>query len=565
MIYAYDKGIQLPISSIYDTQMMLAQVAAAKDMYEKAAQEMKDFKKEYGDFYSPIQKDMDWYGKNVTGKIQGVINNLYTKGIDPLRSAEGRAEIRAAINSIDPSKINEKKASAAYMTEYNKNMGQLLAAGKYDADQEAYNLYRRFGKQVSPENWDTETMGVWNVYSPIQAKSLKEVTSDFFDQLKARDLTQEDLRSGYETPFDYDSRYDYKGLTYKDILETAGENVPGWQGTFWADYFRDQARKQLITDDNPKPTDEQINRQLQRNVAEANKEFIQKPVKSENKYALEDYKFNNDVKMENIRFGHQKALKDSSGNGSGDKGEIISYGQSLFLRGIQNYSGSPDPGVSGLQSALSFGEYTNGLNYAQKESAFINKYTMRDAESPLIFYSRFKDIPSRVKETSAGGVNIDTSYDLRRIYSRDELTSSTLGWTGVVIPTDRNAIKQQVKTNANNDMSTEMHATGSVYTAPMRNGSHEQYVEIDITGMDQPYYYLVTKSDPQPTEQSSVTSTPWNTSSASTDVFAPHGFGITPSQESRGWWGAQDNAIGEAAGMTKDKSRNSGGFYIGFE
>ena len=54
MIYAYDKGVQLPITDLYDTQMRLAYISAAKDMYEKAAQEMKDFKKEYGDFYSPI-------------------------------------------------------------------------------------------------------------------------------------------------------------------------------------------------------------------------------------------------------------------------------------------------------------------------------------------------------------------------------------------------------------------------------------------------------------------------------------------------------------------------------
>jgi hypothetical protein len=42
---------------------------------------------------SPIQKDMDWYNKNVTGKARDTINSLYTHGIDPLRSAEGRAAV----------------------------------------------------------------------------------------------------------------------------------------------------------------------------------------------------------------------------------------------------------------------------------------------------------------------------------------------------------------------------------------------------------------------------------------------------------------------------------------
>jgi hypothetical protein len=33
---------------------MLASINAAKDMYEKGVQEMKDFNKTYGDFISPI-------------------------------------------------------------------------------------------------------------------------------------------------------------------------------------------------------------------------------------------------------------------------------------------------------------------------------------------------------------------------------------------------------------------------------------------------------------------------------------------------------------------------------
>jgi hypothetical protein len=62
-------------------------------MYEKGQQQLKDFYKEYGDFISPIQKEMDWYNQNVTGRVRDTINNLYASGIDPLRSAEGRAAI----------------------------------------------------------------------------------------------------------------------------------------------------------------------------------------------------------------------------------------------------------------------------------------------------------------------------------------------------------------------------------------------------------------------------------------------------------------------------------------
>jgi hypothetical protein len=36
---------------------------------------------------------MDWYSKNVTGKVKDAINYMYANGIDPVRSAEGRAAI----------------------------------------------------------------------------------------------------------------------------------------------------------------------------------------------------------------------------------------------------------------------------------------------------------------------------------------------------------------------------------------------------------------------------------------------------------------------------------------
>lgn len=35
MIYSYDKAAQIPLMDLYDTQMILASVNAARDMYEK--------------------------------------------------------------------------------------------------------------------------------------------------------------------------------------------------------------------------------------------------------------------------------------------------------------------------------------------------------------------------------------------------------------------------------------------------------------------------------------------------------------------------------------------------
>ena len=59
MVYAYDRAIPLPVKDLYDTQVMAMSINAAKDMYEKGQKQIDDFYNKYGDFISPIQKDMD--------------------------------------------------------------------------------------------------------------------------------------------------------------------------------------------------------------------------------------------------------------------------------------------------------------------------------------------------------------------------------------------------------------------------------------------------------------------------------------------------------------------------
>lgn len=152
MIYAYDQYTPLPVQSIYDTQMMLASVGAAKDMYEKGLQEMKDFKNEYGKFLSPIAKDMEWYDKNVTGKVRDAINTMYANGIDPIRSAEGRAALSRIINSIDPAAVNFRKQRAANALAMQKNIDELKAK----------NLYNKaFSKSLGedPNDWAEDFIG----------------------------------------------------------------------------------------------------------------------------------------------------------------------------------------------------------------------------------------------------------------------------------------------------------------------------------------------------------------------------------------------------------------------
>ncbi len=118
MIYAGDTAIQYPVKDLYDKAIMQMSIAAAKDMYDKGQQQIKDFYKEYGDFLSPIQKDMEWYDQNVTGRVRDAINTMYANGIDPLRSAEGRAAVAQLIYSMPMGKIQQLRQSAATAQKY---------------------------------------------------------------------------------------------------------------------------------------------------------------------------------------------------------------------------------------------------------------------------------------------------------------------------------------------------------------------------------------------------------------------------------------------------------------
>lgn len=256
---------------------------AVYNAYQDAKQDMKDFAKEYGDFMSPIQKDMEWYDKNVTGRVRDVINNMYANGIDPLRSAEGRAAVAQLIYSMPTGDIAKVRQSAEAAKEYIKNRGILEAAGKWDPD---FERFANNGQML--EDWDT--IGgdrVWNRTSPAELKTLKELTEPWYNQRTAHTLD----KAGVESfGIQYDPRYDYAGFTNKDLLDIASGQTPGWNGSIYADYYRNIAKRQLQAAGVDNPTQNQIEAMLQRNVAIANKEYLINPTRSVNALYLQDLK-----------------------------------------------------------------------------------------------------------------------------------------------------------------------------------------------------------------------------------------------------------------------------------
>ena len=177
MIYAYDDWVQAPVQSLYDTQMMAMAVNAAKDMYEKGQEQVKEFNKTYGDFITPILNDQNWYNKNVTGKVRDTINQLYANGIDPIRSAEGRAVISQLINNIPVGEVAKLRSSAINAEEFLKARRQLEAQGLYNPLLAKYD-----GPDMA--TYSTLDSGIWDKMSPTRITDMATFGNPYFEGMK---------------------------------------------------------------------------------------------------------------------------------------------------------------------------------------------------------------------------------------------------------------------------------------------------------------------------------------------------------------------------------------------
>ena len=560
MTYAYDQWAQMPVRDLYDTQMMAMAINAAKDMYEKGQQELKDFKKEYGDFSSPFVKDMQAYGKMMKG-VRDIVDTAYANGIDLARSPEGRMIIQKAINSIDPAVYNEMKENAKWGTLYKQAEMELKAKDKFSQDAE--DFYRR--SQGLPSFEEFSTIGdkgehnQWRSTSPIAFQTLAEATNGWYDKRTPYELTAEQAKR--ELGSAYDPRKTYTGFLDEDLMNIAGQNTPGWQGSFWSEYYRDLAARQIAARGET-PTADAVEKQLQRNVADANQEWLIKPIGKVDEFALADLKQKYAIQLENLRHKHNKDLKgDSSNGGNGSKSkEVTSYGATLLQRGIANWAGSGDPGVAGLERAHQFAQPQKNVSLTERTKNFLDFYSMPDAESTSAWVNRFYKDSSRTKDAAVGGINYVPSIDNKKLYSAQEVTSNTLYYPGFSMGHTKKDIPQ----------GSSMVPTGRVYTAPMQDGTYSQFVEVKVGDSEksQTLFYKVAETEPSPmlpTDLKNQYRAEWVPSAGDkTRPVAPYGFVNVPSQATLNQWAIQDAGLNAAAGLAGSQVHEGQGEFLDY-
>lgn len=277
----YDEPVAVPIIDLLDSSMMSQYISAAREQYNQAVQEQKEFAKEFGDLYSPSANLNKAYYDQTKGRINAGLNYLYQNGIDPLRSAEGRAYIAKIIRETPYDKISKWKADADNMKTFQKAAASMIAEGKLTQDQLGWQM-QKYG--LDYDKFDPYTQS-WNTLAPTKMDTLEDLTKIPYSVLKPSNLTQQQVEAmGYK----YDPKNDYTGITDQMIMDTAGKAIPSVMSTAAGEYYYDKAKQQLQQAGVTNPTDDQVKQQLQGTVAqlwEGKKNIAWDP----NKYSILDY------------------------------------------------------------------------------------------------------------------------------------------------------------------------------------------------------------------------------------------------------------------------------------
>lgn len=335
MIGMYDEPVAVPIIDLLDSSMMTQYISAAREQYNQAVQEQKDFAKEFGDLYSPSSTLNKAYYDQTKGRVNEGLNYLYQNGIDPLRSAEGRAYIAKIIRETPYDKISKWKADADNMKTFQKAAASMVADGKLTQDQLDWQM-RKQG--LDYDKFDPYNQS-WNTLAPTKMDTLEDLTKIPYSVLKPSNLTKQQVE---EMGYKYDPKNDYTGITGQMIMDTAGKAIPSVMSTATGEYYYDKAKQQLQQAGVVDPTDDQIKQQLQGTVAqlwEGKKNIAWDPNKYAmlnyqnqladqldakksardlaNQKALIDYKYNDDVKRANNPSVANSSSSSKSGGGKG--------------------------------------------------------------------------------------------------------------------------------------------------------------------------------------------------------------------------------------------------------
>ena len=223
MIYRYDQPVDMPVPELYDTGIMNAYLNAVKDQYESGEKRMDEYLSKYSDFTSPFQQDVKDYDRLVYGRMNNLLDDLQKRGIDPLRSAEGRAAVARLIRTTPVGDIAQLRQSSKIGQQYLAAIQDARRRGEYDQQFEDFLLQQ--SGLPSFNDFSTLKNGQWDRTAPSVYKTLGKATNDWYDEIKP---TDKGSKNGYL----------WRGIDMNDLINIAKPRAQAFSNTDLGKYYK---------------------------------------------------------------------------------------------------------------------------------------------------------------------------------------------------------------------------------------------------------------------------------------------------------------------------------------
>ena len=220
----YETPVELPSMGVYDTDLMKLYIAGAKDQYEKAREDMKDFMKTYGDFYSDIPGATELYNNLTVGGANKLIGEMYARGIDPYKSPQAQQLIGRYIASAPVGLLKQMELSAKNYDAYKQQLAKAINNPYFDPE---YNKYMLGG---DPEKWDPKKP--WTATAPYIAPSPEEYAKPYMEKFKQSERLKSDIPG-----------YIKLGTTDENIQGAISAVMDNFGNTPYGRYRREQAER----------------------------------------------------------------------------------------------------------------------------------------------------------------------------------------------------------------------------------------------------------------------------------------------------------------------------------
>ena len=501
MYYGLEEPVAAPKVAIWDMQPMMQYISLLKDNYDKTQERLDKFAEKYGDFYSPLAKDNENWNKMTVGAIQNGIDDIYASGEDPFRSVAGRAKIQQLIRSVNTPELSRIKASAPIYQEYIKNRSALIAAGKYDPELERI----QFGG-ISPDEWDSASMGVLPYSSPVALKSLQELTTPSYEKF----APQQKLRSGNSTEPDRkrlgsSARFtDIYGVRDEDKAKALADARNSLSGTDLGTYYMRKAQRiaDNLNEQNP-------------NLGVTADQVLNNMIEDAQAQRLQEKDVKNDIAMDMWKEGqanYRASLRLNNSN-SGNGNKHSSNDKDLYSAMIHS--------IVNKLNQLNVNTQANNINYkdgngntvatvtesgaTQNQGKYYN-WAIKQGGSTIKRANRFIDKMSGTYDegqfaTMLGRKPVDGSNstvfihgnDLDKLYTAEELMMTSYRVSNLKPESTKIVISKgkKVRNSLRNSEEPTMSATGKMPIIRKNDGNWYTYREVYVPALKQNLYYEI--------------------------------------------------------------------------